>query len=147
MPASNYKFERIIDVYSPMVYGIALEIAPNIAIAKVILLQTFQKINLQKINPSKSPSFVVTLLHLTLQTAREQKYQEQFDYTFKLKIFDKTPLIGELIGAQINLTDYCKKTQIDKTIVIKKLRKEFLLLKDKSGIRSENPEIRHENGT
>jgi hypothetical protein len=130
MSSSETNLENIIDAYSPMVYGIALEIAPNTAIAKDILIQTFQKINLQKINLSQSPSFVVTLLLLTLQTAREQKYQEQFDCTFKLKKFDTTPLIGELIGSQINLTDYCKKTQIDKLIVIKKLRKEFLLLKN-----------------
>jgi hypothetical protein len=117
MSSSNSNLENIIDVYSPMVYGIALEIAPNAAIAKAILLQTFQKINLQKINPSQSPSFVVTLLLLTLQTAREQIYQEQFDCTFKLQIFDKTPLIRELIGSQINLTDYCKKIQIDKLIL------------------------------
>jgi hypothetical protein len=113
-----------------MVYGIALEIAPNTAIAKAILQQTFQKIKFQKINPSQNPSLIVTLLLLTLKTAREQIYQEQFDCTFKLKIFETTPLIGELIGTQINLTDYCKRTQIDKTIVIKKLRKEFLLLKN-----------------
>jgi len=52
-------------------------------------------------------------------------YPEKFISCFRLKQFEKTPLLNSLICDQINLQDYCKENFLTQEEALKIIRKEF----------------------
>lgn len=104
-------FENIYEKYSPMLYGIALQIDPEQKSAEQILIKTFKKIHEQEITQEKYPTYCLTLIHLILKTAHEI-FPLKFENNIKLKQFESTPLLHKLICKQINLQDFCTEKKL-----------------------------------
>lgn len=94
---SEIKFENIYDTYSPVVYGIALEISPTTEIAEQILFRIFQEVYNQNLMEQKHPSLCVTLIKLIFQIAHEQLPTSQLKNNFKIMQFENTPLLHKLL--------------------------------------------------
>lgn len=114
--------ENMYDKYSPMLYGIAAEIASSQKEAEQILLTTFQKAHRNDLIEKNKHSLCASLIKLTIQTAHEQLKPKN---NFKLKQFENTPLLHKLLCEQINLEDHCTENKITRTQVLKQIRKEF----------------------
>ncbi len=117
--------ENLYDNYSPLLYGIALEISQKQSEAEEILIGTFQKIGTQ-VFVKDDPKLCVTLIKLVIQTAHEQLSAGHFVNAFKLKQFESTPIFHKLICEQLSLDDYCKENKIKRVKVIKMIREEFI---------------------
>ena len=69
MQRANHKLETLYDTYSPMLYDIALQIAPTQKVAEQIIITTFTKAHKQKIEQQIYPSPCITLLKLLIQNS------------------------------------------------------------------------------
>lgn len=138
---SEIKFENIYDTYSPLVYGIALEISPTTEIAEQILFRTFQEVFDQNLIEQKHPSFCVTLIKLVFQITHEQLPPSQLKNNFKLKQFENTPVLHKLLCEQLNLEVYCENNKLTRAEIANKIREEFIFLrkeKNKNNLLVEN---------
>lgn len=98
-------FNELYDKYCGMLYSIALDISQNETEAKHILMGTFQKAMLQKLTVHASPSCLITLIKLIIQTAHE--YNGEPKNNFKIKQFENTPLLHQFLCEQIEAGNYC----------------------------------------
>jgi hypothetical protein len=122
---SYSKFENIYDQYCSMLYGISLQICySDKKEAEELLTSTFKKIHEQDISQEKYPAYCITLMRIIIQTAQEL-YPLKFKNGFRLKQFENTPLINQLICDQISLQDYCKEKYLTLQEVLQIIRKEF----------------------
>ena len=64
--------EYVYDKYSPMMFGIALQISSTEKEAEQILSSTFQKIHNQKVHEQSHSGLCVKRIKLTIETAFEQ---------------------------------------------------------------------------
>lgn len=135
---SEIKFEKIYDSYSPLVYGIALEISPTTEIAEQILFRTFQEVFNQNLIEQKHPSLCVTLIKLVFHIAHEQLLPSQLKNNFKLKQFENTPLLHKLFCEQLNLEVYCKNNKLSPAEIANKIHEEFIYLRK---IKKENGQL------
>ncbi len=117
--------ESLYDTYSVMLYGIVLEICPSTKEAETVLIKTFKKVHKQNIINQASSSICVTLIKLVIQTAHEVLMPEQLKHNFKLKRFEKSPLLHQLICEQISVDDICVKHKLTPLEVSQKVREEF----------------------
>jgi hypothetical protein len=113
-----------------MLYGVAMEIAPNKTAAEKMLIGTFQKIHQQKLDQQNVPPPYMALVKLLIQTAHEQLYTGQLKYNFQLKQFENTPMLQKLICEQIDLENYCIQNQLTRSEMAKKIREEITSLRD-----------------
>lgn len=133
---NNSSFEALYNIYSAMLYSVALEISPNQKAAEEILILTFQKVYKKKLTQQNHPSICATLLKLVIETAQEQLNPDQIKSSFKLKQFEKAPILHKLLCEQISLTEYCEKSRLTRSEIAIKLREEVVLLRKLS---NENP--------
>ena len=126
---SHSNFENIYDKYCPMLYGIALQICHSKRKAEELLIRTFTKIHEQDINYDKYPVYCITLMRLVIKTAQEL-YPEKFNTNFRLKQFENTPLLNQLICDQISLQDYCNKKYLTQQEALQIIRKEFSTMRN-----------------
>ncbi len=125
---SNSNFENIYDKYCSMLYGLALQIcSSNTDAADEILISTFKKIYQQDISQEKYPAYCITLVQLVIKTAGEF-YPLLIENGFRLKQFEKAPLINQFICNQISLQDYCKEKYLTPQEALQTIRKEFSIL-------------------
>ena len=117
--------ESLYNKYSKMVYGIALEISPSHKEAEFILIKTFKKVHQQNIINQVSSSICVTLIKFVIQTAHEVLMPEELKHNFKLKCFENSPLLHQLLCEQISVDDICVKHELTPLDVSKKVREEF----------------------
>ena len=122
MNAAN--FEKIYEKYSPMLFGVALEICPSKKQAEELLLITFKKIHRDDINREKYPAYCITLLRLIIKTAHGI-YPDKFKTCPSLKQFETTPLLNQLICDQKSLEDYCKEKPLSQQEALQIMRDEF----------------------
>lgn len=134
--------EQLYDTYSPMLYGIALEISKTQSEAEEILMGTFQKIAAQDF-VKDDPTLSVTLVKLAIQTAHEQLGNGHFVNPIKLKQFENTPIFHALICEQLSLDNYCEENEVDRCTVLKMLRKESMSVRKLSMTR--NPAFQSSN--
>ena len=135
---SEIKFENIYDKYSPIVYGIALEISPTTEIAEQILFRIFQEVYTQNLFEQNHPSLCVTLIKLVFQIAHEQLPHSQVKNNFKLNQFENTLILHKLLCEQLNLEVYCKNNKLTRVEIAKKIREEFIFLRK---IKKENGQL------
>ncbi len=121
--------ENIYDTYSKMLFGIAMQIAATEQDAEEILIITFKKIYKQNIIQQIYPSICITLIKLLIQTAHEQLNPEELEHNFKLKQFENTPLLHNLLCKQVSFEGHCNATNLSLAMGRKKLREEFNLLR------------------
>lgn len=126
---SYSNFESIYDKYCPMLYGIAVEICHSQKKAEELLMTTFRKIHKEDISQEKYPAYCITLMRLIIKTA-QCLYPEKFKSCFRLKQFEKTPLINHLICDQISLQDYCKEKYLTQQEALQIIRKEFSTIRN-----------------
>lgn len=110
---SKQILENAYDKYSPMLYGIAIEISPTKKQAEEILISTFIKAHRQNIAEQKYPSLYITLIKLIVQTAYEQLGLKK---TFQLSAFKNKPLLHKLLCAQISEENYCLENKLPGTV-------------------------------
>jgi hypothetical protein len=106
---NNYSsFENIYDKYCPMLYSIALQICGSKKNAEELLTSTFTKLYTQEKTEHQDSIYCLTIIRLMIKTASEL-YPIKLKNNFRLKQFENTPLLNQLICNQINLQDYCKE--------------------------------------
>jgi hypothetical protein len=121
-------FENIYAEYCPMLYGMALEICHSKKKTAELLKSAFRKID-QKICQEKYPVYCITLMRLIIKTAQEL-YPTKYKSCFRLKQFENTPIINQLIFDQISLQDYCKENFLTQQEALQIIRKEFSIIKN-----------------
>lgn len=128
-------FSNLYDTYSPMLYGIALEISPSPIQAEEILSAAFQKAVRQNLIQQNEHSLCATLIKLIIQTAHEQLNHKN---NFKLQQFENTPLLHKILCEQINLEDHCTENKITRMEAAKQMREELQLVRIKNRIPDKN---------
>ncbi len=123
-PVTN-AFQRLYDMYSAMLYGIALEISPSQKEADLILFETFMKAHKQDLFNQEGSSVCVTLIKLVIQTAHEVLIPEELKHNFKLKRFETSPLLHQLLCEQFSIDDLCSKHKLTPLHISKQIREEF----------------------
>ena len=122
--------ENLYNTYSPMLYGIALEISPAQKEAEEILISTFHEIYKQNLLQQAHPSLCATLIKLIIRTAHEQLNSTQLKNNFTLKQFESTPLLHKLLFEQISLEKYGEENELTRAEVAKRIQEEFILLRN-----------------
>jgi hypothetical protein len=115
--------QTLYDAYSPLFYGIALELTNSETEAEEILLATFRKINNQIIEEQSSTFNAGSLTKLVICTAHELRKQKNL---LKVKPLEEHPLIQSLLCENISIDEYCEKNQVLKILALQQLREEFL---------------------
>ena len=123
--AITSKFETLYDTYSPLLYGIALQIAPTQKEAEQIFITTFTNAHQQNIEEQKYPSLIITLLKIIIHTAHLQLNNNIGKTNFKIKQFKNTPMLHQIICEQMTIENYCIENKIAKAEAIKNIKEEF----------------------
>ncbi len=119
---------KVYDLYGPMLYGIALEICEVEKTAEEIIFTTFQKFVKQNYLNSKKELFCALLIKLMIQTAHEQLNKNSAVFNFKVKQFEKAPLLHKLLCELIPLEDHCNNVKITRLEAARQIRSEFNLI-------------------
>ena len=114
--------ENIYDKYSPMIYGIALDISSTQSEAESILISTFHKAYKQNLIKKSSHFLCASLIKLTIQTAREQLKTKNI---IKIKQFENASLLHNLLCDQLNLEDFCSENNLSRNQLAKQIREEL----------------------
>ncbi|MEO6166019.1 MAG: hypothetical protein ABIO46_14400 [Chitinophagales bacterium] len=114
--------EKIYDVYSPIMYGIALEVAGTEKEAEEILINTFQNVGLKSFPVYDHDIICSVLINLTLQTAHKHLKHE---YKISQRQNGNSALLQQLLFKEINLENYCKENKLTFLEAGKKMRAEF----------------------
>ena len=71
--------------------------------------------------------YSITLIRLIIKTAKEL-YAIKLKSNFRLKLFEKTALLNQIICKQISLQDYCKEKYLTHQEVLHIIRKKFVII-------------------
>jgi hypothetical protein len=115
-------FENMYDKYSPMVYGIVLEISPTKEQAGQILVRLFQKVYEQNILQEKKHCLCATLIKLTIQTAQEQLKQKKNN---NFLLFKDSKFLNMIICEERPVTTICEEYKMTFNQVTQKIREEL----------------------
>ena len=118
----NTSVENIYDQYADMLYGIALQIAPDEILARQILIATFIKVHRQKITDQKHPALCILLIKLIIETARELL---KGNTQFILKQFEKTPMLHKILCVEDVIEEIGRQHQLTTAEIAKKIREEI----------------------
>lgn len=121
-------FEIFYNKYSPMVYEMALQIAPNQNTAQQILISTFTTANHQNIALQTFPLPSITLIKILVDTAHQQLNKGLGSPNFKIKQFENTPILQHLFCELSTLENYCNNLKITKEQAAINLRAEISTL-------------------
>lgn len=121
-------FAEVYDNFSPMLYGIALQISPSQQVAEQILIKTFVKLSGESILQQEHASLCLSLIKLLIQTAHEKLNNNSGKTNFKLKIFEDLPILHYFICEQFTLEDYCIENKTTKLNAMKLFREELQIL-------------------
>lgn len=137
--------ESLYDTYGVMLYNIAVEISHSPIEAEAILIKTFNKAHKHIIINQVGSSLCVTLIKLVIQSAHEVLMPEELKHNFKLKRFENSPLIHQLLCEQISVDDICVKHKLTPLEFSQKVREEFNairgLLKEKNIVPSKQLQL------
>ncbi len=114
--------EKIYDKYAATLYGIALEICPDQHCAEQVFLKTFKYIYTRDHTSLNSPCLIIELIKLIFSITKSEVYPNEEKLNLKLKKFDSTPLIQQLICTDDNFENYCRTNDItiqDGLIILK----------------------------
>ena len=125
-----YSFEKIYDKYSALLYGVALQISPTTAVAEQILINTFKKAHQQNILNKNYPQLLIILIKLTIKTANEACNPDDLINKFRLKQFEKMPILNQFLCEEISIENYCIQNNLTQKEVVDSICKDFRLLKN-----------------
>lgn len=128
MNSDQATLERLYDMYSPMLYSIAVEISPSSKEAESILIKVFHQIHVQKLAVHKSSLLGIALLKILLQTAQHELNSGERKSNIRLKCFQNAPLLHQIICEESGLKNYCEENNITTTEAMKQIRNEWSLL-------------------
>ncbi len=94
--------KRIFETYSPMLYGVALEICGTKELAEEIIIKTFEKIYKQNIGEQVNDALFIPLIKILFQTTGEHLKEMQVQHAINQNPFEKTT---ELRNVLIGLKD------------------------------------------
>jgi len=123
-------FERLYDAYSPMLYGIAVEISETREEAEEILTNTFCQIFKALKSFSGRPFLHVIFIKILLQTAHKQLLGGQMANGIKLKRFEAMPIIHQLLCQHKSIQEYCDEHQQTRREASNSISKEVILLQE-----------------
>ena len=123
------KFEKIYELYHPMVYGISCQVSEDDKQANEIFIKTFEKIHEQLRNNLKFVSPPIVIMKLAIRAAHEVIIPSNREVSLKLKQFENSPLLENLICTETALDTYCTENKISEEIVAKKIRAELMTLR------------------
>lgn len=119
-------------MYSPMLYSIALQLCPATKKADEILVSTFKKIKKQNLNYDGCKHLSIKLIKLIIETTQEHLGPGKTICNFKIKQFEKTPLINQLLVQQNSIVNYCIDSSISRHQALLNIRDEFKLIRNSS---------------
>lgn len=120
--SSATAIEKIYDLYSPVMFGIAMKICGTEKEAEEILISTFEKLKSETF-PYYDPGSICSLLiNLTLQTAHEHL---NYDYKITQQQIGNSVLLHQLLFREINLENYCSENKLTFLEAGRKMRGEF----------------------
>lgn len=114
--------EKIYDLYSPVMFGIAMEVCGTEKEAEEVLIRAFEKIKSETFTYYDSGSICSLLINLTLQTAHEHLRQ---DYKITEQQMGNSVLLHQLLFREISLENYCRENKLTFLEAGRKMRKEF----------------------
>lgn len=126
---NTLNFKNIFDKYCPLLYSVALQICNSKMKAEKVLINVFKKIYNQDISQHTDSIYSITLMRLIIKSAQEL-YSIKLKSNFRLKQFQNTPLLNQLICNQISLQDYCKQKYLTHQEVLHIIRKEFIIIRN-----------------
>lgn len=116
--------------YSPMLWGMALEISTSKHAAEEIIVQTFLKTNnITGLMQPSQKSVCVTLIKLMTKTAKEVIEPEHFKNNIECPMFENAPITHKILFEQNGFENYCSENQTTRLEAAKKIRAELLLLR------------------
>lgn len=114
--------EKIYDLYSPVMFGIAMEVCSTEKEAEEILISAFKKFKSETFPPYDPGSICSLLINFTLQTAHEYL---NHDYKTTQQQIGNSVLLHQLLFREINLENYCRENKLTLLEAGKKMRREF----------------------
>lgn len=112
-----------------MLYSIALQIGGSKIKAEKLLITTFKKLYCQEINFYQESIYCIKLMQILIGTVKEL-YPKKIKENFRLKQFENTPFINQLICHQISLQDYCNEKHLTPQEGMQIIRTEFNFIKN-----------------
>jgi hypothetical protein len=125
MNQAKLTFDNIYESYKNMIYGIALEVSPSAQEAEEIMVSTFVKVHRDNIPAENHPSICISLIKTVIQTAHERLHPGQSNNNFKIRYFEKTPLLHSMFCGQLNIDKYCMDNGVGRAEAALILREEF----------------------
>ena len=122
-----FKINNIYDKHCPILYSIAMQICHSKKKAAQVLISVFKKIYTDDISQHPDSIYSITLIRLIIKTAQEL-YFIKLKSNFRLKQFENTPLLNQLICNQISIQYYCKEKYLTHQEVLHIIRKEFSII-------------------
>ena len=117
--------EKLYDTYSVMLYGIALEISPSQRVADRILIETFKRAYKKNVINQEKSSICVTLIKLIIETAHHILMPEELKHNFKLKQFENSQLLHQLLCEQLSVDAICRNNKLTPLEAAQKIREEI----------------------
>ena len=107
MNYSIQAFEKFYDTYSPMLYGMALQLSPTQRQAEELLVKTFVILHKQKFVEANDPCVCINLIRLLLGTA-----QEQFKAA-ELHPFKNAPMMNLILSGKMSVREVCLHNRVN----------------------------------
>lgn len=135
-------FESIYEKYSPILYGVALQIISDKNKAELILIETFKKIVEQNITKDKHPNYCIILIRLTIKTAQD-KFPLDKTNKSDFHFFEKSPLVNHLVYTDTPIENICIEKNIEHNNRFEIIRNEFTQIRnsDKERLLCQNAQI------
>ena len=123
----NQSIEYIYDKYSPVLYGIALQITSCEKEAEQILIASFQKIQKGRLFNLHNPCTCVKLMKLTIETTCEQfpKYKRS-DLAFKQ--LHQSPIVNRLLSENSPMKSLSRENHLTRSQAMKNFRADLSVL-------------------
>ena len=119
MSNSISEFELFYDTYSPMLYGIAIQLAPTQMQAEALLINTFKLLHMQNFHKENQTNVCLSLVKIIIQTAEHEFSQKQN------ALFHNAPLLNQLLSEKITVKELCQQIRINPIQLGKLIRAEL----------------------
>ncbi len=114
-------FQELYNIYSSVMYGAALKISTSQKDAEQILITSFQKLQQQNVNQKNYSSLCLTIVKLTVETAKELKQKGHI----RLRELESTSILEKILFKNISLENICKQNDLSQPEALKKIREEI----------------------
>ncbi len=124
------EIETLYNQYSPMLYGMALYLLKTEQDAEELMTETFTAIYHKK-SLHHHPAPAIEMVRILMGKAHNMAGISPAKPMFRLKQFEKAPLLNQLLCLQLSLHEICTTNNLSRQQVATKLRHEFLWLRNK----------------